>query len=82
MPSPTYQEVYESIANSLVEFGYPGVTPSMIEETYNAMSEGKTGHTELPHGVISAFAEKQIKEAMVRDLLPLFESDDYEKRLT
>lgn len=59
------EEIYEAVAKSLQEFGYPDTTADMIHETHDAMKEGKTGH-DLPHGVVSMFAETQLTEAFDR----------------
>ncbi len=59
------KQVYEAVAKSLREFGYPDTTGAMIKETHDAMLEGKTG-ADLPHGVVSRFAEDQLKDAFDR----------------
>lgn len=53
-------ELYEAIARSLREFGYPDVTAQMIRETDEARKDGKP-KTE-PHGIISMFARRQLDE--------------------
>lgn len=60
------QLVFNAIAKSLVEFGYQGITASMIEDVWNAM---KKGEEKLPHGVIGAFAESQLNDACEMGLL-------------
>jgi hypothetical protein len=59
------QQVYVAIARNLQQFGYPEVTPAMIRETDEAMASG----TDLPHGVISMFAKKQLTEAREHDVI-------------
>jgi len=59
--------IFKAIANSLVDFGYPDVTPDMISEVYEAI---KTKEKELPYGIVGQFAESQIKEAIEKGLLP------------
>lgn len=66
MAKTTPQQVYEAIAASLRQFGYPDVKASMISDTHEAM---KRGEKDLPHGIVGMFAEKQIKEARERGLL-------------
>lgn len=62
MTMVTLKHLKASIAKSLVDFGYPDVTPKMIGDIYAAYRKGKREH-ELPHGVIGMFAGSQIKEA-------------------
>ena len=57
--------VYEAIAKSLREYGYPDTTAAMIKETHDAMIEGKTG-ADLPHGVVGRFAADQLTDAFDR----------------
>jgi hypothetical protein len=57
------KKLCQSIANSLVEFGYPDVTGPMIEECWDAYEAGKD---ELPHGVVGMFAERQLDEVSER----------------
>jgi len=64
------QEVYEAVARSLREFGYPDATAQMVHDTHTAMVEGKSG-AELPHGIVGRFAESQLKEAAERGLISL-----------
>lgn len=54
--------VYEAIARSLREFGYPDVTPEMIDEIHTAYREGKRD-ADLPYGIVGQFAQSQIEEA-------------------
>lgn len=60
--------VYKAIARSLVEFGYPDVTPAMIADVRVAYDCGRRG-VDLPHNVIGMFAECQIEEAYEHGLL-------------
>lgn len=53
---------YEAVARSLREFGYPDASGLMVKETHEALLAGKRGMGELPHGVISMFAESQMRE--------------------
>lgn len=53
------QYAFVTIAKDLRSFGYPDVTTKMIEETYDAMVAGKSGK-DLPHGIVSMFAENKI----------------------
>ena len=55
------QYTFETIAKDLRQFGYPDTTTEMIEETFNAMVEGKSG-SDLPHGIISMFAENKLRD--------------------
>lgn len=55
---PTKKQCFDAVANSLVEFGYPGVTGNMIGEVWEAMLLGD----ELPHDIVGAFAERQLSE--------------------
>ena len=57
----TKQTAFESVARSLREFGYPDVTAQMVEDTWNAMKEGKKD-ADLPHGIVGRFAESQLSE--------------------
>lgn len=59
---PTRADAYEAIAQSLREFGYGDCTAKMVEETHAAMKQGKTTIDEMPHGVVSAFAQSQLEE--------------------
>jgi hypothetical protein len=58
------QRVYEAIARSLRDFGYPDVIADMVRETDEAPSG------EQPHGVVSMFARRQLDEAREAGLLP------------
>jgi hypothetical protein len=60
------KEVFKAIANNLIDFGYPDVTPTMIEEIYIAKKKGKK---KLPHFVIGMFVDSQLNEAIERGLL-------------
>jgi hypothetical protein len=50
---------YRAIARNLRDFGYPDVTPSMIQDTHAALMDGE----DLPHGIIGMFAEGQLRDA-------------------
>ncbi len=69
----TKEQVYEAVAKSLREFGYPDATADMIKDTHVALAEGKTG-SDLPHGIVGMFAEKQIGEAVELGILTLDET--------
>jgi hypothetical protein len=73
-------EVYNAIALSLREFGYPDAKASMIMGTYNAMNEGRK-EADLPHGVIGRFAYSQILDAVKRGLLKPFDTDVHEDEI-
>jgi hypothetical protein len=51
----------EKVADSLREFGYKSVTTAHIREVLDAWLEGKR-ESELPHGIVGMFAEKQFEE--------------------
>lgn len=57
----TKHTICDAISHSLVEFGYPDCTPEMIGEIYDDFKAGKR-FPELPHGIIGAMAEGQLKE--------------------
>lgn len=65
MAELTNDQVYESIAQGLREFGYPDVAASMIGDTHRAMKANE----KLPYGVIGMFAERLIKEHAEAGLL-------------
>lgn len=48
-------------ARGLREFGYPSVNAGQVREIWDAYEAGKRG-SDLPHGVIGLFVEKDIKE--------------------
>jgi hypothetical protein len=56
----TGTETYRAIAKNLREFGYPDVTPLMIEEVWYAMQNGEA----IPHGVVGMFAKSQLTETL------------------
>jgi len=58
------QQVYEAIAEAIQHFGYRDVTAEMVRDIDEGSSE------ELPHGVISMFASRQLEEARETGLLP------------
>jgi len=58
------QQVYEAIAEAMQHFGYRDVTAEMVRDIDEGSSE------ELPHGVISMFATRQLEEARETGLLP------------
>jgi hypothetical protein len=62
---PTLTQVYEAVAASLREFGYPDAEAKMIRDTHEAM---KRGDAEMPHGIVGMFAQRQLEE--VKDVLP------------
>ena len=53
--------LYDTIARSLREFGYPDVTAEMIEETDEARKRGEPNTA--PHGIVSMFACRMLDEA-------------------
>lgn len=53
------QKIYEAIARSLRQFGYPSVTAVEVADTHWAMEHTETP---LPHGVVGLFAEDQLKK--------------------
>ncbi len=55
-------EIYEAIARSLREFGYPDVTAQMIRETDEARERGEPASE--PHGIVSMFARRQLDEVL------------------
>ena len=59
-------QVYEAIARSLREFGYPDTTAAMVEEIHEAK---RAGEGVLPHGIVGMFADSQLNEAAERGLL-------------
>lgn len=59
-------QTYEAIARNLREFGYPDTTAGQIRETHEAMLRGDM---EMPHGIISMFAESQLRNAQERGLI-------------
>jgi len=59
-PKYPAKKAYESIAKSLRDFGYPDVTSSMVKDTHAAMIKGEP----IPHDIVGAFAESQLKEAL------------------
>ncbi len=52
-------ELCKTIAQSLVDFGYPDVTPEMITDCWEAFERGDET---LPHGVVGMFAQAQLEE--------------------
>lgn len=58
------QQVYETIAEAMQRFGYRNVTAATVRE----IDEGSS--TEIPHGVISMFATRQLEQARESGLLP------------
>ena len=58
------QQVYEAIAEAMQHFGYRDVTAKIVRDIDEGSSE------ELPHGVISMFATRQLEEARETGLLP------------
>lgn len=56
----TLATVYETVARSLREFGYPDCAAQMIRDTHEAM---KRGDETMPHGIIGMFAQRQLEEA-------------------
>lgn len=54
----TKKAVYEAVAKSLREFGYPDASAAMVKDTYGAMLEERT----IPHGIIGKFAESQLRD--------------------
>lgn len=58
---PTMADACEAIAKSLVEFGYPDATASMVWDCWEAFKAGKF-ESEMPHGVIGRFAFSQLGE--------------------
>jgi len=58
------QKIYETIAEAMQRFGYRTVTAAMVRD----IDEGSS--TEIPHGVISMFATRQLEEARESGLLP------------
>ncbi len=56
--------VHEAIAEAMQHFGYRDVTAEMVRDIDEGSSE------ELPHGVISMFATRQLEEARESGLLP------------
>jgi hypothetical protein len=59
------KEIFQAIANNLIDFGYSGITSKMIEEIYIA----KKAKKKLPHGIIGMFADGQLDEAIKKGLL-------------
>lgn len=51
------RQVFEAIAQSLRDFGYAGAPADQVKDTWEAMWDDKP----IPHGVIGAFAESQLK---------------------
>lgn len=58
----TQQTAYEAVARSLREFGYPDAAAAMVADTHKAMLE----KAPIPHGIVGAFAESQMKEVWER----------------
>ena len=52
----TLSDIYETIARSLREFGYPDATAATVRETHAAMKSGEG----IPHGIVGRFAEGQL----------------------
>ena len=50
----------QSIAKGLREFGYPDVTPAMVQEVIDAYKAGKRDD-KLPHGVLGLMIESMIE---------------------
>lgn len=59
-------KVYEAIAKSLREYGYPDVTAAMVEEIHEAK---RAEEAVLPHGIVGMFADSQLDDAIERGLL-------------
>ncbi len=62
---PRLRDVYEAVAESLREFGYPDATADMVRATHDAM---KRGDAEMPHGIVGMFAQRQLDE--LSEVLP------------
>ncbi len=58
------EEIYEAIAEAMRHFGYRKVTADLVRD----IDEGSD--SEIPHGVISMFATRQLEEAREKGLLP------------
>lgn len=68
MRDDVYDLVYEAVAASLRDFGYPDCTSDQIKLTHGEMLAGcdEYSHT---HTVIGAFARSQLGDAMRRHLV-------------
>lgn len=62
--SDEHGATYKAIARNLREFGYPDVTPEMIQETHEAIDAGAADSGgDLPHGVVGMFAKGMLEDA-------------------
>lgn len=57
----TRNDAAASVARGLREFGYPDATTEKMREVLDAWLAGKRG-SDLPHGVLGMFAERQFEE--------------------
>lgn len=55
-------KVFEAIATSMAEHGYPGATPEMIRDIRVSYDAGVRGRN-LPHGAIGLKASRKIELA-------------------
>lgn len=53
------EKLTAAIAKSLRKFGYPDVTTKMIGDCWDAYARGDS---EMPHGIVGMFAERQLDE--------------------
>ena len=68
-----YSQVYEAVAQSLREFGYPSCTADQICLTHGEMLAGRDEYSHT-HQIIGAFAMAQLQDAMDKHLV----TDDFD----
>lgn len=65
----TREKIVGLLSKSLIEFGYPDATKEKCSVIYDEYKAGKR-FPDVSHGVLSAFAESQLKEIEEQGPLP------------